>query len=362
MNITFLIGNGFDRNLGLNTTYSDFVKKYKNTPCVTEALRDFRCNIHENEELWSSAELALGQYTKRFDNSTADSFSECHVDFCEHLAAYLKKQETRIDYIASEEKIRSAFSNLNKLTQNFPTQERAVLDGLYQRHTAEGIYFNFINYNYTGTLDQCLDIVKKDTKVLGIHRHNTTIMPHEIREICHVHGTVEKEMVFGVNDDSQIGKVEIFDCENGDLYKNMLVKRQANASYLENTDDKAAKLIQNSHIIYVYGMSIGDTDKLWWDRICTWLSASSDHHLLIQKYETPPKGVTSIKYQLFERECRKDFSRHSSLDKATKGSIEKRIHVTGENIFEDIKNIANPLKTEFENRFDEIIEISSGVR
>ena len=28
MNITFLIGNGFDLNIGLATKYSDFLKKY----------------------------------------------------------------------------------------------------------------------------------------------------------------------------------------------------------------------------------------------------------------------------------------------------------------------------------------------
>lgn len=31
MNITFLIGNGFDLNLGLATACSDFVKFYKET-------------------------------------------------------------------------------------------------------------------------------------------------------------------------------------------------------------------------------------------------------------------------------------------------------------------------------------------
>ena len=32
MNITFMIGNGFDRNLGLKTKYSDFIAWYKETP------------------------------------------------------------------------------------------------------------------------------------------------------------------------------------------------------------------------------------------------------------------------------------------------------------------------------------------
>ena len=29
MKITFLVGNGFDLNLGLDTNYSDFLKEYK---------------------------------------------------------------------------------------------------------------------------------------------------------------------------------------------------------------------------------------------------------------------------------------------------------------------------------------------
>ena len=30
MNITYLVGNGFDLNLGLQTKYTDFIKVYKN--------------------------------------------------------------------------------------------------------------------------------------------------------------------------------------------------------------------------------------------------------------------------------------------------------------------------------------------
>lgn len=41
MNITFLIGNGFDRNLGLDTTYSDFIKVYKNRRLKLRHLKNF---------------------------------------------------------------------------------------------------------------------------------------------------------------------------------------------------------------------------------------------------------------------------------------------------------------------------------
>lgn len=41
MNITFMIGNGFDRNLGLATTYAEFVKEYKNLKPETKTIQDF---------------------------------------------------------------------------------------------------------------------------------------------------------------------------------------------------------------------------------------------------------------------------------------------------------------------------------
>jgi len=341
VNITFLIGNGFDRNLGLDTTYSQFVKYYKNIPTSSENLKIFQNYISENEELWSNAEIAMGKYTGELKAGAAAAFSECHTDFCEQLAQYLKKQESRINYETNFNSISSAFSNINSITQVFPTQERALLDEIIKKHRGENTTFNFVCFNYTRTLDECLNIVKENSEVLGKHQNGSTVHNHKLGEVCHVHGTVEKEMVFGVNDDSQISKIDIFDCEDGDLYKNMLIKIQANASYLENTDTKAAQLIQNSQIIYIYGMSIGDTDKLWWDRICTWLSGSLERHLIIQKYDMPVKGVVSTNYQVFERKCKQNFTKHYTAEQTVKNNIEKRIHVTNDNIFSAISGLAD---------------------
>ena len=144
MNITFLIGNGFDRNLGLETTYSDFVKEYKKTNGSTETLKEFRAYIKDNEELWSTAEVALGEYTGQFGDGEAEAFSECHADFCEHLATYLKEQESQIDYDSARVKIEKAFSRVNKITQVFPMQEREIIDGVYSSHASETRTFNFL--------------------------------------------------------------------------------------------------------------------------------------------------------------------------------------------------------------------------
>ena len=113
MIITFLIGNGFDRNLGLKTTYADFVKHYKTIPQKSETLKNFQEYIQDNEELWSSAEIAMGEYTSQFEKGAAIAFSECHTDFCEQLALYLKKQMSSVDYELYTAEILKAFSNIN---------------------------------------------------------------------------------------------------------------------------------------------------------------------------------------------------------------------------------------------------------
>lgn len=340
MNITFLIGNGFDRNLGLETTYSEFVSIYKEKTAHTKNLIDFRRNIKANEELWSDAEIALGQYTAQFGEGSAAAFSECHADICAELAKYLREQQSRVEYNQNAQKIAAAFSRMNKILEPFPEQERIVLDDIYSTHKNENRVFNFICFNYTDTLDKCIETMKKkNADALGKHAVGNMIFNHSIGTLCHVHGTIEKEMVFGVNDDTQIAKNEIFDCTNGDIYKNLLIKQNANASYQENTDSKAAKILNSSHIVYIYGMSIGITDKLWWERVCKWLAASNDHHLIVQKYTMPAKGVFPVKYQISEREYRNQIAQYGNYDEKTRKAIESRIHITNDNVFEEMKNI-----------------------
>ena len=264
MRVTFLIGNGFDRNIGLDTTYSDFVNVYKHLEAESDHIKNFRSYIKENEELWSKAEEALGKYTQQLEKGQAHIFSECQADFCANLAQYLKKQEERINYEANKENVKKAFKQFRNLTGEFSSEERSKINEVYKRHESGNVIFDFINYNYTYTLDRCLEIVKESPGILGEHNYYAANYKHIVGEVCHVHGTVEGQMVFGVNDESQIGKPTVFEGEDGDLSKSLLIKKDANARYGENTDTKALKILTNSKIIYVYGMALGITDKLWW--------------------------------------------------------------------------------------------------
>lgn len=343
MHITFLIGNGFDRNLGLDTTYSDFVKVYKNLTSKSEHINAFRNHIKENEELWSKAEEALGQYTQQLEKGQGQVFSECQIDFCSELAKYLKEQEKRIDYARSKDAIQKAFQKFRNLSEPFSATERTRISGLYQKHLSESIHFDFINYNYTHTLDRCLEIVGKTPGLLGAHTSNGVNYKHLVGKVCHVHGTVDGQMVFGVNDDSQITKTEVFEENDGDLSKELLIKKSANETYGENTDEKTTAILNNSNIIYVYGMALGITDKLWWERICIWLTKDETRRLILHQYEMPSAEVIPFRQKQFERRIKRKFCELGELPKEKLSSVGNRINVTPYNIFEPMKNIATPL-------------------
>lgn len=58
MNITFLIGNGFDINLGLNTRYSDFYPYFIEKSSETNMIRKW---LQKDELLWADLEEQIGK-------------------------------------------------------------------------------------------------------------------------------------------------------------------------------------------------------------------------------------------------------------------------------------------------------------
>ena len=70
MNITFLIGNGFDLNLNLNTRYSDFYKYYmEHNP--NDLLSK---SIEKDYEMWSDLEIGLGKFLQSIDETQIPAF------------------------------------------------------------------------------------------------------------------------------------------------------------------------------------------------------------------------------------------------------------------------------------------------
>ncbi len=94
MNITFLIGNGFDLNLKLDTRYTDFYKYYiKNDPkdLLSKSIKD-------DYEMWSDLEVGLGEFLKNIDESQIDEFLDSKSTLERMLSEYLTLQDQRISF------------------------------------------------------------------------------------------------------------------------------------------------------------------------------------------------------------------------------------------------------------------------
>ena len=65
LNITYILGNGYDIQLGLKTAYSDFYEYLiKNRSKELENNSIFKEIVSDKIGYWSDFELALGKYTK----------------------------------------------------------------------------------------------------------------------------------------------------------------------------------------------------------------------------------------------------------------------------------------------------------
>lgn len=348
MNITFLIGNGFDLNIGLKTTYSSFLKKYTViNKTDNDIIKLFKTSILKEEKLWSNAEKAFGILTKEFKEKeyTAEDYCVCHEDFCIKLAEHLLSEEQKLNYTALNGTISKGFSNgIRNYKKGF---REAELNNIISAENTfnGGITFNFINFNYTAVLGLCFEATRTKSGILGTRTFRGTTSSNQLGKILHVHGTVHKDMVLGVNDISQIEEPQLFEGYDEE-YINEIIKQKTNEINEENSDSKAFDLLKTSDLIYIYGMSTGETDKLWWERICKLMSRNPNLHLIIHKYDAPEDGLIRRAFRLYVNETRKVFTSYSGLDDETRKNIEKRIHINKTNIFSDLKDlIKNPANT-----------------
>lgn len=113
MNITFLIGNGFDVNLGLKTRYVNFYKYYTNLEDTDapEVVKRFKSEINDfikrdskkqSADLidWRDLEVALGKWTAKI---TAEEVEPLYLDIIDSLRDYLKSEFKYFDVSAFSE-------------------------------------------------------------------------------------------------------------------------------------------------------------------------------------------------------------------------------------------------------------------
>lgn len=260
MNITYIIGNGFDVNLGLKTKYSDFYDYYRNQPSPSKEVKQLKENIDRNKENWSDLELALGKYTTNFKDS--NSATEVMEDLCDHLTEYLKLQSLLIPQ--SNEKLKEEMLRCLANPNEFflPEDQKQIRSYYSSRLPAHG-KITILSLNYTPSIERILDY--KDNQPISIDSNDSWLgYGTEVHPVLHPHHTLDDIILVGLNDESQIANQTLL---GNETFKEYFIKPACNEMLSSGIENQCSDVINNSDLFVVFGSSLGATDKLWWQKI-----------------------------------------------------------------------------------------------
>ena len=234
-----VIGNGFDKNIGMSTSYKEFMgsenfndlltkennllAKYLNykKSCYRENWIDLEKELGSYARIMSSGSKIIDEIPKtlRGDtniNNIQDAFRQDFNSLCLALKNYLKEVEN-IEY--PNEKVANSVAY------------KLIKDIIRERKP-----YYVVNFNYT-------NFVKK-TIMFESPGYSTK------NEILQIHGSLKKDIVFGVQDNFELERQHVF------LYKshNKCQKVRGLPQILENADK-----------IIFFGYSLGETDHSYFD-------------------------------------------------------------------------------------------------
>lgn len=276
MRTVYLLGNGFDVNLGLQTKYHDFYKYYleldrvKDSDNISKLKEHLEKCLNSKSMFWSDLEEALGKYTTEF--KTYEELEEAYDNINEEMQKYIYS----IECLPLPDGIDSELLKKNiSAPQMFLTPaERNVINSIYGGVNYDVHHISIVNFNYTTTIEKILNFKGKPFE-LGLatyHRNYKT----QLENVFHIHGLTDSPLI-GINDSTQISNEEFR--TNLDVIE-YLVKPEINSTLGHLIDRRAKEAIKDANLICIYGLSLGKTDSLWWELV--------GERLL--------KGVTTILY------------------------------------------------------------------
>ena len=304
-----MIGNGFDILVGLKTRYIDFYNYMKKDSVNDKNNKNgILVNIDKNIELWSDLELGLGNYTHTIeeDEIRLEKFYKDKFEIDLKLREYLKREQDRVNW---QDKIngmafRSEFINHIAGFYNFfkPSDKDEILETIAKRP----LKYYLISFNYTNIIKEAINI----NKSIDV-------------ETLYLHGTLNDEnSILGVNDLEQI-KNKYFNNRTEMLLS--MCKLEMNKFLGEYRINKAEDILNSSEIVCIFGMSIGETDKYWWEKLIDSLEKGIIKIIIVFHYSS--KLYTSNLVELWREQNRvkERILKYSSAD--NKDKLKDRIKV-----------------------------------
>lgn len=166
MNITFLIGNGFDLGLGLASDYKSFYPYFIENANKDNIIRhEIEKAGKDNYVNWSDLESALGRFTAKITYDNVDQFVRDKVELDELLKRYLLSQEE--NFVCSDQEIEKMVKKvLDHLRTGNSIEERERIQQSLNAYLDEDYFYQAISFNYTECADKIWQYMAK--KMLDI--------------------------------------------------------------------------------------------------------------------------------------------------------------------------------------------------
>jgi hypothetical protein len=306
-NVTFIIGNGFDLQMKVETSYTDFYNVYAQPQVGDNGLicwfKSVILKDKENEwENWADFELGMGEQSVLFKGENrATDFMSCYDDFVVEFNEYLNNKCLEIDWDRITDATISEFSlSLLRFIDKINMSQRSLLEKLLKCNPGQGGTLNFLQFNYTNLFDTLL--LKSNKYIISQLSANPSVIEttYGIKRLgsnLHMHGSLGKYPIIGVNGAEQIQNERI----RNDLRVQKIFVKQNYLSFLQNRQvndpipaSSAISIIKNSDVICTFGTSIGDTDKYWWKLVGDWLKTEGKYLVIFDKCKGNDDGISPL--------------------------------------------------------------------
>lgn len=245
MNRLFILGNGFDLNLGLPTSYKYFYKYYTSLSPSSINVAKLKENIKQYEDKdWKDLELGIGKYTEQIESF--NDLEEVYIDLNTKLTTYLTYVD-KFKFPFSDSLIEKIKKDLSRPEMYLTKAEQSVVNSFASVLQSTSVN-NIVTFNYTHTVEN----------ILG-DDHSMA------KTILHIHRELGNSgVLLGVDSVDQISNDKFRTNEDA---LNLLVKPKANALFGNLVDQDFSNLIKSANLICLFGVSLGTTDMTWWKKI-----------------------------------------------------------------------------------------------
>lgn len=330
MQLTFILGNGFDRAIGLKTGYKDFYNWYIQQPDESDdvALMKEEINkyLKDEDSTWADFEIALGKFT----NVITDKERFIKVFECARLALirYLT-EEYKVQRAENEDFLLSAAYCLIDLSKkyagDFPEERKAYFSVAQDTGTT----FNCITFNYTTVLRDGYEEIQGSARSLSSHEDRWG--RYKLGKMLNVHGQLDDFPILGVDNPEQIANENFRD--DPDILQ-LMVKGEIDKKLGKNWRAEAQNIIDDSDIIYVYGASLGETDAFWWKTLAKWYEDDIDNRqLALYCHPDDDEDKLRMKQETFVKNVSKyfvhsDYEASIVVDSVIKKMTVKFVHMS----------------------------------